>query len=95
MANFSKDNSPANKQAKQLIEQHEKLVHTDDIKVISHVQRESNDWFVNTLMLENIDVPFKYKRKKLYKLCSKYKIFEAAKLKGAQIERWLERYLKE
>ena len=67
MANFSKDNSPANKQAKQLIEQHKKLVHTDDIKVISHVQRESDDWFVNTLMLENIDVPFKYKRKKLYK----------------------------
>lgn len=67
MANSSKDNSPANKQAKQLIEQHEKLVHTDDIKVISHVQRESGDWFVNTLMLENIDVPFKYKRKKLYK----------------------------
>ena len=67
MANFSKDNSPASKQAKQLIEQHKKLVHTDNIKVISHVQRESDDWFVNTLMLENIDVPFKYKRKKLYK----------------------------
>jgi hypothetical protein len=67
MANFYKDNSPVNKQAKQLIEQHKKLVHTDNIKVISHVQRESDDWFVNTLMLENIDVPFKYKRKKLYK----------------------------
>lgn len=67
MANFYKDNSPANKQAKQLIEQHEKLVHTDNIKVISHVQREQDDWFLNTLMLENIDVPFKYKRKKLYK----------------------------
>ena len=67
MANFYKDNSPVNKEAKQLIEQHKKLVHTDNIKVISHVQRESDDWFVNTLMLENIDVPFKYKRKKLYK----------------------------
>jgi len=66
MANFYKDKSPANKQAQQLIKQHEKLVHTDNIKVISHVQRESNDWFVNTLMLENIEVPFKYKRKKLY-----------------------------
>lgn len=67
MANFSKDKSPANKQAKQLIEQHQQLTHTDNIKVISHVQRESNEWFVNTLMLEDIDVPFKYKRKKLYK----------------------------
>jgi hypothetical protein len=70
MANFSRENSPANKQAKQLIEQHKKLTHTDSIKVVSHVQRESNDWLLNTLMLENIDVPFKYKRKKLYKSLS-------------------------
>lgn len=67
MTNSSKGFSPANKEAKQLIEQHQKLVHTDNIKVISHVQRELDDWFVNTLMLENIEVPFKYKRKKLYK----------------------------
>lgn len=67
MANYPKDNTPANKEAKQLIEQHKALVHTESIKVISHVQRESDDWFINTLMLENIDVPFKYKRKKLYK----------------------------
>lgn len=67
MANYPKDNTPANKEAKQLIEQHKALVHTENIKVISHVQRESDDWFINTLMLENIDVPFKYKRKKLYK----------------------------
>jgi hypothetical protein len=63
----SKSPSPANKEAKQLIEQHRKLVHTESIKVISHVQRESDDWYVNTIMLENINVPFKYKRKKLYK----------------------------
>lgn len=37
------------------------------MKVVSHVQRESGDWFLNALMLEGIDVPFKYKRKKLYK----------------------------
>lgn len=67
MAKFSRDKLPASHQAKQLIEQHKKLVHTDNIKVISHVQRDSRDWIVNTLMLENIDVPFKYKRKKLYK----------------------------
>lgn len=67
MANFSKQKAPANKQVKQLLEEHQKLVHTDNIKVISHVQRESNDWIVNTLMLDSVDVPFKYKRKKLYK----------------------------
>ncbi|MCI2283657.1 hypothetical protein L3081_09985 [Colwellia sp. MSW7] len=61
------DKKPSNKEVKQLIEQHTKLIHTDGIKVISHVQRESDDWFINTLMLENIQVPFKYKRKKLYK----------------------------
>jgi len=53
--------------SKKLTEKHEKLIHSDNLKVISHVQREDDDWFINTLMFENIDVPFKYKRKKLYK----------------------------
>jgi hypothetical protein len=35
--------------------------------VHSHVQRESGDWIINTLMLEGYDVPFKYKRKSAYK----------------------------
>lgn len=63
MTNSSKGFSPANKEAKQLIEQHQKLVHTDNIKVISHVQRELDDWFVNTLMLENIEVPLNINEK--------------------------------
>ena len=67
MTHYFKDNAPDNKEAKKLIEQHKKLVHTDNIKVISHVQRESDDWVINTLMLEDISVAFKYKRKKLYK----------------------------
>lgn len=53
-------------EAQELIKNHPKLTHTDNIKVVSHVQREENEWFVNTLMLEDINVPFKYKRKKLY-----------------------------
>ncbi len=52
---------------KKLIEKHAKLVHTDAIKVVSHVQREADDWVINTLMLNDVSVPFKYKRKKLYK----------------------------
>lgn len=52
--------------AKDLINKHEKLVHSENMKVTSHVQRESDDWILNTLMLENVDVPFKYKRKKRY-----------------------------
>ena len=50
-----------------LLKQHHKLIHTEHIKVCSHVQREQGEWLVNTLMLEGVDVPFKYKRKKLYK----------------------------
>ena len=42
-------------------------MHSEHMKVSSHVQRECDDWIVNTLILDNIDVPFKYKRKKLYK----------------------------
>lgn len=53
--------------AKQLTDRHTQLTHTENSKVISHVQRALDDWYLNTLMIENIDVPFKYKRKKLYK----------------------------
>lgn len=67
MSSFSKKTSSTSKEVKHLIAQHKKLVHTDNIKVVSHVQRESDEWYINTLMLEGIDVPFKYKRKKLYK----------------------------
>ena len=53
--------------ADKLIEKHQQLIHTDNIKVTSHVQREAGQWFLNTIMIEGYDVAFKYKRKKLYK----------------------------
>ncbi|PKI17136.1 hypothetical protein [Colwellia sp. 12G3] len=49
-----------------LVKKHDKLVHSENMKVASHVQREKDDWVINTLILNNLDVPFKYKRKKLY-----------------------------
>jgi len=52
---------------KKLLKTHEKLNQSDMMKVTSHVQRESGDWIINTLMVEECDVPFKYKRKKMYK----------------------------
>ncbi|REL27606.1 hypothetical protein DXX93_14265 [Thalassotalea euphylliae] len=58
---------PIDKQINKLLEQHHKLIHSESLKVKSHVQRENGDWILNTLMLDNIDVPFKYKRKKLYR----------------------------
>ena len=53
--------------AELLVSKHQQLTHTEQIKVLSHVQREDDEWVINTLMLENINVPFKYKRKKNYK----------------------------
>ena len=37
------------------------------LKVVSHVQRDTGEWIVNTIMVEGYDVPFKYKRKRQYK----------------------------
>lgn len=50
-----------------LLKKHEELVHSDMVKVTSHVQREKGDWFLNSLMIEGCEVPFKYKRTKKYK----------------------------
>ena len=50
-----------------LLKKNEKLNQLDGAKVTSHVQRESDGWVVNTLVLEGYDVPFKYRRKKQYK----------------------------
>ncbi|MEW8626771.1 MAG: hypothetical protein AB2551_13530 [Candidatus Thiodiazotropha sp.] len=50
-----------------LLKTHRDLIHSEMKKVISHVQRDSGDWIVNTLLIEDTDVPFKYKRKKRYK----------------------------
>ena len=36
------------------------------MQVESHVQRESDDWIVHTIMLKDVDVPFVFKRKKRY-----------------------------
>ena len=50
-----------------LLKKHEQLNQLDSVKVVSHVQRESGDWVINTLMLEGYSVPFKYNRKKIYR----------------------------
>lgn len=45
---------------------HPGLIRSDEMKVVSHVQRETDEWIINTLMIEGYDVPFKYRRKKRY-----------------------------
>lgn len=50
-----------------LLAKHKNLVHSEMLKVTSHVQRQADEWIINTLMVEGCEVPFKYKRKKKYK----------------------------
>ena len=52
---------------KKLLKKHGQLNQLDNVKVDSHVQRDKDDWVINTIMLEGYDVPFKYKRKTVYK----------------------------
>jgi hypothetical protein len=52
---------------KQYLDAHPDLVHSDDMKVTSHVQRKDGEWIINTIMIEGYEVPFRYKRKKQYR----------------------------
>lgn len=54
-----------------LIKKHNKLTHTDLLKVVSHTQREKDNWFINSIMVEGIEVPFKFKRKERYRTLHK------------------------
>jgi hypothetical protein len=56
-------NKPVNK----LLKTHQSLTHSEMVKVVSHVQRDTKEWILNTVMIEGCEVPFKYKRKKMYK----------------------------
>ena len=49
-----------------LLLKHPNLTHSIDMKVVSHIQREKSEWFINTIMVDDIQVPFKFKRKKRY-----------------------------
>jgi hypothetical protein len=51
---------------KKLVENNDKLTHSELMKVVSHVQREQGEWVLHTVMVEGCDVPFKYKRKSKY-----------------------------
>jgi len=62
------------KDINKLINKHHQLTHTENISVVSHVQREEGEWFINTIMLDGVSSPFKYKRKQLYKSLNKQKV---------------------
>jgi len=62
------------KDSDKLVNKHHQLTHTENISVVSHVQREEGEWFINTIMLDGVSSPFKYKRKQLYKSLNKQKV---------------------
>ncbi|MBU2885511.1 hypothetical protein KO507_07030 [Gilvimarinus agarilyticus] len=51
---------------KKLLEKNRELVHSEAMKVVSHVQREQGEWMLHTVMIEGCDIPFKFKRKDKY-----------------------------
>ncbi len=52
---------------KKLVEKNKNLIHSELMKVVSHIQREKGDWILHTVMVEGCDVPFKFKRKGNYR----------------------------
>jgi hypothetical protein len=60
--------------AKDLLKKHEELTHSEGVTVVSHVQREQDEWFINTVMIKDCNTPFKYKRKKVYKSLTKQQV---------------------
>ncbi len=50
-----------------LLEKHPGLTHSEMLKVVSHVQRQEDGWLVNTVMIDGVDTPFKFRRKKTYR----------------------------
>jgi len=51
---------------KKLTEKNQKLTHSELVKVVSHTQRDQDNWVLHSLMIEGCDVPFKFKRKGHY-----------------------------
>lgn len=49
-----------------LLKRHAALNHSENVKVVSHVQRQETDWVRHTVMIENIDTPFVFRRTKPY-----------------------------
>lgn len=53
--------------AEKLVKKHQQLTQSNNCKVISHVQRDTPEWIINTIMIEGYEVPFRFKRKTAYK----------------------------
>ena len=77
--------------AQKLIKKHQNLTHSEMLKVVSHTQRIDGIWHVNTLMIEDCDAPFQYKRQQAYKSLKGARVNltyypETAKIGGFEME---------
>ncbi|WP_298772919.1 hypothetical protein [uncultured Shewanella sp.] len=50
-----------------MLQKHDRLIHSEDMKIFSHTQREKDNWILHTLMAEGCDTPFKFRRTQKYK----------------------------
>ncbi|KFZ38418.1 hypothetical protein HR45_02940 [Shewanella mangrovi] len=48
-------------------QQHPNMQHQDHCTVLSHTQRDEGEWVQHTLMLENNETPFRFRRSKKYR----------------------------
>lgn len=55
-----------NNASKKLLKKHNKLLHSDSLQVVSHVQRTQSEFILNALMIDGYDMPFRYRRKQKY-----------------------------
>ncbi|MGB0943710.1 MAG: hypothetical protein ACPGUE_14965 [Marinomonas sp.] len=51
---------------KDLLKKNKELIHSNDLKVTSHVQRPQENWVLHTVMIEGYQVPFRFKRQGKY-----------------------------
>lgn len=56
-----------NQETNHLLKAHRELNQLDMVRVVSHVQRQNKEWVLNTILLDGYDVPFRYRRKKMYR----------------------------
>ena len=70
---------------------HDKLVHSEGVKIISHTQRDVEEWVQHTVMIEGCDAPFKFRRPKKFKCLKGNRVNmtyypETEKVAGFEIE---------
>ena len=78
-------------QLDKMLTTHDKLVHSEGVKIISRTQRDVEEWVQHTVMIEGCDAPFKFRRPKKFKCLKGNRVNmtyypETEKVAGFEIE---------